>query len=144
MSLLCYALLYSGEQGGARLDALSQLCDIGPWLPLRTVGASLSAQRREGLPQPLTPSSPLPCLIHFQANKQPRMLPKSLLNAPSQRDLVYESVERVYGGAVDGSTSQMIYQRKCYRGTVNHHRERRGPPPSFCWQGRRQPSTSGS
>lgn len=137
MSLLCYALLYSGEQGGARLDALSQLCDIGPWLPLRTVGASLSTQS-------LTPSSPPPCLIQFQANKQPRMLPKSLLNVPSQRDLVYESVERVYGGAVDGSTSQMIYQRKCCRGTVNHHRERRGPPPSFCWQGLRQPSTSSS
>lgn len=72
------------------------------------------------------------------------MLPKSLLNAPSQRDLVYESVERVYGGAVDSSTSQMIYQRKCCRGTVNHHREIRGLPPSFCWQGQRQPQLRGS
>jgi hypothetical protein len=61
----------------------------------------------------------------LQANKQSQTLPKSLLNASSQCDLIYESVERVYGNAVDGLMSQMIYQRKCCKGTESHQRGER-------------------
>lgn len=70
-----------------------------------------------------TPLFLLPCLFCLQANKQPQTLPKSLLNASSWCDLIYESVERVCGNAVDGLMPQMIY--KCCKGTGSHQRWRR-------------------
>lgn len=53
---------------------------------------------------------PPPWWLGFQANKCLNTSQISLM-LPSERDFVYEPVERVYGDAVDSTASQMIYQR---------------------------------